>query len=481
MIYNFKLLSADSLMKMIGVKRKLEGSDESTRSIKKSCDKCNANRASLKYAGPYVLGPIIATAPVKSITQCLGRKMATEKFYSLKLLTMQENVKQLAQDLRHGKMLIHTEYSLLSLLNDQEGVVHTHGLFQEDVVENPTSNKSGCRKNVIRPIKRYKRLCLVLDCLTPHDYSPHTQDLTNLQHYVIKEKKLSEREAFIIFLDIVRVVNDLHERNIVHRDLKLGNLVLNKKTKRITITNFCLGKHLVRSDDLLLDQRGSPAYISPDVLSGKPYCGKASDNWALGVVLYTMLYGQFPFYDTVPQELFRKIKTADFLIPKDRRVGDDTVLLIHQLLTLDPKKRATAKQTLNQLQTTVSNWYCSSLLQKDNQIVPDVDKQEDTSKPKKVQGECILSTIQSIPSLNSTKKENILHNRRHQFISPIIVNPVNHVVNPVNHYQLNRPPINFSPILRTNQRDARPLTPSEYELYARRRLATHCPPRVSPF
>lgn len=43
------------------------------------------------------------------------------------------------------------------------------------------------------------------------------------------------------------------------------------RTHRITITNFCLGKHLVSEGDLLKDQRGSPAYISPDVLSGR--CG----------------------------------------------------------------------------------------------------------------------------------------------------------------------------------------------------------------
>jgi len=54
----------------------------------------------------------------------------------------------------------------------------------------------------------------------------------------------------------------------VHRDLKLGNMVLNTRTHRITITNFCLGKHLIGDRDLLRDQRGSPAYISPDVLSG---------------------------------------------------------------------------------------------------------------------------------------------------------------------------------------------------------------------
>lgn len=52
------------------------------------------------------------------------------------------------------------------------------------------------------------------------------------------------------------------------------------RTHRITITNFCLGKHLVSEGDLLKDQRGSPAYISPDVLSGR--CGGPSAVHLLG-------------------------------------------------------------------------------------------------------------------------------------------------------------------------------------------------------
>ena len=50
--------------------------------------------------------------------------------------------------------------------------------------------------------------------------------------------------------------------------------------------------------------------------TGAPYCGKASDCWALGVLLYTMLYGQFPFYDCSPHELFKKIKSAQYVIPR---------------------------------------------------------------------------------------------------------------------------------------------------------------------
>lgn len=122
-------------------------------------------------------------------------------------------------------------------------------------------------------------------------------------------------EALLIFYEIVTVVERLHNRNIIHRDLKLGNIVLNKHSNKITITNFCLGKYLLNENDLLYDQRGSPAYISPDVLCGKPYKGKPSDMWALGVVLFMMLFRQFPFFEQTPTALFKKIKAAEYFIP----------------------------------------------------------------------------------------------------------------------------------------------------------------------
>lgn len=293
----------------------------------------------IKRAGPYLLGPRLGSSPVKSIVQCLARKDGTDNFYTLKILTM-ENGGQERTDDRQGKMLIHTEYSLLSLLKHQDGVVHHHGLFKDEAWEEKEQEAGSAKPEYTG--RRRKRLCLVLDCLIPHEFSDQNSDLINLQHYVIKEKKLSEKEAIVIFYDIVRVVECLHKKNIVHRDLKLGNMVLNKRSRRITITNFCLGKHLVSENDLLLDQRGSPAYISPDVLSGSPYLGKPSDMWALGVVLFTMLYGQFPFYDSVPQELFKKIKLADFKIPNDMRVSENTKSVIKNLLLMSPRHRLTA-------------------------------------------------------------------------------------------------------------------------------------------
>lgn len=146
-------------------------------------------------------------------------------------------------------------------------------------------------------------------------FSPKSSAFINLQQYLINRKKLQELEALKIFYEIVKVVENLHARNVIHRDLKLGNIVLNKHSNKVKIINFCLGKYLLNENELLHDQRGSPAYISPDVLCGKPYKGKPSDMWALGVVLFMMLYRQFPFFESTPTELFKKIKSAEYFIP----------------------------------------------------------------------------------------------------------------------------------------------------------------------
>ncbi|XP_050394326.1 serine/threonine-protein kinase 40 [Patella vulgata] len=344
-------------------------SSSSNESNKQSLHDLKKLSGGLKKAGPYLLGPRLGSSPVRSIVQCLARREGRDEFFTIKILTMEKPEKE-SQDDRQGKMLMHTEYSLLSLLHSQPGVVHHHGLFKDEALE---EKEVADNSRQTAPTGRIRsRLCLVLDCLIPHDFSSKTNELVNLQHYVIKEKKLTEKDAILIFTDIVQVVNSLHQKNIVHRDLKLGNMVLNKETRRITITNFCLGKHLVSENDLLKDQRGSPAYISPDVLSGKPYLGKPSDMWALGVVLFTMIYGQFPFYDSVPQELFRKIKSAEFTIPNDGRVSENTISVVRKLLVLDPQTRMTASEVLDAMGSVLATWRVMSC-PNNLQVVPDVD------------------------------------------------------------------------------------------------------------
>ncbi|KAL7980636.1 hypothetical protein Chor_001790 [Crotalus horridus] len=361
-----------------------------------------------KRAGPFILGPRLGNSPVPSIVQCLARKDGTDDFYQLKILTLEDKNDHgtETQEERQGKMLLHTEFSLLSLLHNQDGVVHHHGLFQDrtcELVEELESNR------MIRKMR--KRICLVLDCLCAHDFSDKTADLINLQHYVIKEKRLSERETIVIFYDVVRVVEALH-------------------------------KHLVSEDDLLKDQRGSPAYISPDVLSSRPYRGKPSDMWALGVVLFTMLYGQFPFYDSIPQELFRKIKAAEYTIPEDGRVSENTVCLIRKLLVLDPQQRLTASEVLESLSSIIASWQSMSSLSGPLQVVPDVDDQvvnPEHAHEAKVTEECSQYEFENYmrQQLLLAEEKNTLHEaknflQKRQFGSVPPVRRLGHDAQPMN-------------------------------------------------
>jgi len=59
--------------------------------------------------------------------------------------------------------------------------------------------------------KTQKRICLVLDCYSPHDFCPKYTNLANLQHYVIREKRLPESVAMKIFYNVVQIVDGLHK------------------------------------------------------------------------------------------------------------------------------------------------------------------------------------------------------------------------------------------------------------------------------
>lgn len=404
-----------SLGKDLGIflrsrKRKLsDDSNKQISNIKVPKEGTPVNVKNVKRAGPYLLGPTLGNSPVKSIVQCLARLEGTDKYYTLKILTL-KNPEEESQDDRQGKMLLHTEYSLLSLLHDQENVIHHHGFFKDRALEERPG--PGSDRKMVFTGRLIERACLVLDCLVAHDYSQNTADLINLQHYVIREKKLNEREAALILFNTVKVVHSLHERNIVHRDLKLGNLVLHQSTHKVIITNFCLGKHLVSENDLLKDQRGSPAYISPDVLCGKPYIGKPSDMWALGVVLYTMLYGQFPFYDSSPTQLFNKIKGAEYTIPPDGRVSENMLNLIRNLLILNPHSRLKTDQVLDALTTILA----ATCIKADEplQIVPGFveEKQKESVKEEPAASEPIRNIFSEFLSTSSAQMRNMPEDNR---------------------------------------------------------------------
>lgn len=341
-------------------------------------------RTKVRKAGPFVIGHELGTSPGVPQTQFLARKDDTNEFYVLKILSYDVETEMLNKETQQGKTLLHTEYTLLSLLTDLDGVIHHHGLFCDYALEEKQIKSADGTAQWIYTGRLKRRLILVLDCLQAHEFCQRSAAYVNLQKYV-QLHLFSETEALNVFYEIVKVVEQLHQRNIIHRDLKLNNIVLNRRTNKIVITNFFLAKHLNSEEDNLYDQRGSPAYISPDVLAGKPYKGKPSDVWALGVILYTIVFGKFPFLDTTPSALFKKIRQADYTIPLDSRsCSSQTIQLIRSMLTLNPNERFTASEVRMEVERTIRSLRGPRI--EIDQMVPELEEFDnpsavDTNKP----------------------------------------------------------------------------------------------------
>jgi len=87
---------------------------------------------------------------------------------------------------------------------------------------------------------------------------------------------------------------------------------------------------------------GTPSYMAPEIVVKKEYRGSSADVWALGVLLYVILTGVFPFKGHTDKELYQKICCADY--PKITGVSRQAENLIECMLTVDPDRRITAQQ-----------------------------------------------------------------------------------------------------------------------------------------
>ncbi|CRK99158.1 CLUMA_CG012525, isoform A [Clunio marinus] len=117
----------------------------------------------------------------------------------------------------------------------------------------------------------------------------------NLCDYVRNQKRgrLDEITARSIARQLASAVNHMHENRVVHRDIKLENILVNVESRRVKLTDFGLSNSFSKTS-MLLTNCGSPEYAAPELHSALPY-GFEVDIWALGVVLFAMVVGRLPF------------------------------------------------------------------------------------------------------------------------------------------------------------------------------------------
>lgn len=225
----------------------------------------------------------------------LVKKKDTEQLYALKILKKQAVYE------KHQERHVIAEKEILSKMSNCPFLVKMYYSFQNE-----------------------KKLFFVLE------YCPGGE-LFNL---IQLKGKLGEAQTRFYACQMVLAIEALHKNNIIYRDLKPENVLLDKDGY-IKITDFGLSKtNVVQNDAKSIC--GTPEYLAPEVVSMQKY-GKPVDWWTLGCIIFEMITGLPPFYKNNRKELFEGIKFENPKLPYN--ITNEAKLIISQLLQKDPTKR----------------------------------------------------------------------------------------------------------------------------------------------
>ncbi|XP_066516024.1 maternal embryonic leucine zipper kinase [Hoplias malabaricus] len=173
--------------------------------------------------------------------------------------------------------------------------------------------------------------------------------------YIVAKDRLSEEETRVFFRQIVAALAYVHSQGYAHRDLKPENLLIDEDHNLKLIDFGLCAKPKGGLGYELMTCCGSPAYAAPELIQGKSYIGSEADVWSMGVLLFALLCGYLPFDDDNCMVLYRKITRGHYDNP--RWLSPGSILLLNQMMQVDPKRRLTVRQLLDH--SWVMNGYSS--------------------------------------------------------------------------------------------------------------------------
>jgi len=129
----------------------------------------------------------------------------------------------------------------------------------------------------------------------------------------------------------------------VHRDIKIENILIEEQKRLVKIIDFGFS---ICSASKLKVFCGTPTYMAPEIVSKTEYCGKKADVWALGIVLYVLLCGKFPFRGLSDAELYKKIRSCSFETPAF--LSEKCSHLLRKILRFNPSERPDCTEVTNE-------------------------------------------------------------------------------------------------------------------------------------
>jgi len=202
----------------------------------------------------------------------------------------------------------------------------------------------------------------------------------DLLFHLMKVTQFDEERVVFYTAELVLALEFLHYKGILHRDLKLENVMLTDKG-HVKLTDFGVcTKEMHLPGATTNTFCGTPSYIAPEVIKYEPY-GFPVDWWALGISVYYMLVGKTPFYARSQSLIFKRIESNNVTFP-NKVVSEAAQSVIAGLLTKDPAERlgTTGTESMKEHAFFTSiDWQLLEQGQVTAPFIPDVKSAGDTS------------------------------------------------------------------------------------------------------
>ncbi|ESL07148.1 protein kinase [Trypanosoma rangeli SC58] len=159
----------------------------------------------------------------------------------------------------------------------------------------------------------------------------------------------SESQLVSMFAQLLMGLDHVHLKHLIHRDIKLQNLMFQRSTGMMKIGDFGLSKALQFTDEASRTRLGTPLYLSPEIVSGLEYTRK-TDVWSMGVVFYRLMTKTVPFPATCVNELYEYLVKKRAVHPCRLREGyysESLGDMVMKMLTKSRTKRPTPRELLS--------------------------------------------------------------------------------------------------------------------------------------
>ncbi|XP_014677726.1 PREDICTED: serine/threonine-protein kinase PLK2-like [Priapulus caudatus] len=164
----------------------------------------------------------------------------------------------------------------------------------------------------------------------------------SLVHVLKHRRTLTEPEVRYYMVHLVYGCRYVHSQKVIHRDLKLGNMLLNEEMQ-VKIGDLGLATRVEATTNRKITICGTPNYIAPEVLNKEGH-GYEADFWAIGCIMYALLVGRPPFETATLKDTYARISANRYTLPS--YLSSSARSLIIQLLNPDPSLRPTLDATL---------------------------------------------------------------------------------------------------------------------------------------